>query len=161
MQIFVDRDKSADHGTPGRLTVPEVGFACDSLELPWRNNETGKSCILPDTYACGTWFSPHLARMVLRLADKNGRKDCLVHNGNFAGDVDENEETQVHGCTEVGAGYGMLRNEAGALQFGILDSKATLGKLIAAVGPGPHTITYRWKEVCEPADPGDHQLKGV
>ena len=107
MKLDVVRSKSQDTGTPGILIVGSTGFQICTLELPWRNNLTGKSCIIADTYNCDVWHSPHLNRDVLRLEDKHGRTACLVHNGNFAGDADKGLETQVHGCTLAGKAYGV------------------------------------------------------
>jgi hypothetical protein len=156
MDIFIDRGKSEDTGTPGRLTIRQHEFNCDTLELPWRDNEKGKSCIIADTYNAEVWFSPHLGRRVLRLEDKHDREDCLLHNGNFAGDADLGMETQVHGCTLTGSGYADIeRGDGGGMQHGIQHSVAMLETLLTAIGDGPHTVTYRWNPGCEPKDSGD------
>ena len=155
MRIEVIRQFGDDTGTPGVLVVPGLEFQCDTLELPWRNNKRGESCILPGDYACQPWFSASLGRMVLRLEDKNGRKDCLVHNGNFAGDEAKGYVTQVHGCTEVGRGYGNIERPDGSVQYGILKSRTTLTELMDLIGPGPHVISYRWADSCAPVDPSD------
>lgn len=157
MKALVLRGQSANAGTPGVLTT-EAGFTCDTLELPWRDNQRGLSCIIPDIYIATPWYSPTLGRMVLRLEDKHGRKDCLIHNGNFAGDttidVDQDGKpdliTQVHGCTEVGRGYGNVARPDGVRQYGILNSKVTLEELVTHMGPGPHIIEYRWGPDCSP-----------
>lgn len=153
-QILVLRDKSQVWGTPGKLTTNK-GFICDTLELPWRNNLNGVSCILPDSYSCVPWYSPTLKRTVVRIEDKHGRKDCLCHNGNFAGDVNAGLTTQVHGCTEVGRGYGNILRPDKVLQYGILKSGDTLSALTQHLGEGTHTITYAWGPGCEPQDPRD------
>lgn len=155
MDILVLRGKSADEGTPSKLTTLD-GFVCDSQELPWRNNRTGVSCILADTYNAELWLSPHLG-WVVRLEDKHGRKSCLIHSGNFAGDTDKGKVTQVHGCTEVGRGFGEIALPKGGEQHGVLNSKKTLADLIAHIGQGPHRVTYRWDEGCEPDDLTDAQ----
>lgn len=166
----VVRQRSSQLGTPGAMRL-ENGFSCDTLELPWHNNERGKSCTKADTYFGRVWFSPMLKRLVIRYADKNGRSDCLVHNGNWAADevdVDgdgKREVTQVHGCTEVGRGYGEILRKDGAKQWGILRSVTTLKELLqsledgkpVAIGPdgfatGFHNvvIAYSWAPGCEP-----------
>ena len=121
------------------------GFSCDTLELAWHNNERGKSCIKPgpgerpETYLGRVWWSPMLKRPVIRFDDKNDRKDCLVHNGNFAADTKDldgdgiAEVTQVHGCTEVGHGYGDIQRRDGKMQWGIRVSGATLAGLIESL----------------------------
>jgi hypothetical protein len=156
----VVRQRSAPLGTPGAVTLLN-GFVSDTLELPWHGNERGRSCIAADEYRGWVWQSPTLRRPVIRLEDKHGRQDCLVHNGNWAADeVDLDgdgapEVTQVHGCTEVGRGYGEVRRRDGRLQWGILRSGATLDELIRSLedGLGGHhevLLTYVWAPGCAP-----------
>jgi len=155
----IRRGKSQPWGTPGKL-VSNAGFMCDTLELPWRNNLRGVSCIVaPDSYIGYPWESPTLGRTVIRLIDKNGRKDCLLHNGTWAGDtgldIDGDGKagdlvTQVHGCTLVGRGFGMIQRPDGAMQMGIYKSKDTLAELIKHFGPGQHSFLYLWDPGCEP-----------
>lgn len=171
-EVLRRRDLTGPLGTPGALVL-ENGFRCDSLELEWANNARGKSCILPgpsdaepQTYRGRVWWSPTLERLVIRYEDKNQRKDCLVHNGNFAArtaDLDGDgvaEVTQVHGCTEVGRGYGEILRKDGRKQWGIKVSGPTLADLVASLRmPGVDVIrdaegyvsgyhevevTYRW-----------------
>ena len=144
MNITVLRLSSDEHGTIGKLTVSGSQFQCDTLELPWRNNLKGKSCITADTYKATVWYSDHFKRNVLRLEDKYGRTDCLIHPANFAGNEDAGEYTQVHGCTAVGLGYADIQTPTGKMQFGITNSKRMMDKLLEAIGPGPHTVTYVW-----------------
>lgn len=131
----VPRKRSTPLGTPGRMTL-ENGFACDTLELAWHNNERGRSCTIADTYRGKAWWSPMLKRVVIRLEDKHGRHDCLVHNGNFAADEEDldgdgvDEVTQIHGCTETGNGYGDVKRKDGKMQWGIRGSVAALTALI-------------------------------
>lgn len=151
------RGKSTNDGTPGRLTL-DNGFACDTLELPWHNNKTGVSCIIADVYSAVKWLSPHFGRIVYRLEDKHGRRDCLLHPANFAGEVGIGEETQLHGCTAVGRGYGKIeRTDGRGLQMGILRSKVMLDALIAATGGRDLELTYSWADGCEPDDLTDSQ----
>ena len=150
MKAKVIRQGSLPEGTHGRL-VTERAFCCDTLELGWHGNQRGISCIKADTYAGEIWFSPTLQRQVVRLEDKHGRQDCLIHNGNLAGDIALGMQTQVHGCTEVGQGYGLVqRPDKLGLQLGVLSSKDTLAKLIEHLGEGPHEITYEWAPGCAP-----------
>lgn len=141
------------------------GFACDTLELPWHSNERGRSCTIADTYRGRVWRSPMLGRLVVRLEDKHGRHDCLIHNGNWAADTEDlngdgiAEVTQVHGCTEVGHGFGDLLRKDGRKQWGIMHSVPTLESLIAglrdASQPGGYhevLIAYRWEAGCAPEE---------
>lgn len=154
MNIIITRKTSIDSGTPGNLVAVNAAgetFRCLTLELPWRDNQCGISCVCDDSYRATPWYSDHLDCDVLRLEDKHGRQNCLIHCGNFAGDVSLGMETQVHGCTLVGGRYGSLTNEDGHAQLAILESRATLAKLIAFVGEGEHTVEYRWAPGCAPA----------
>jgi hypothetical protein len=148
--IHITRNQTSASGTHGDLLAINAAgesFGCVTLELPWQNNACGVSCIMPDSYAAAIWRSDHLECDVLRLEDKHGRQNCLIHPGNFAGDVSQGLETQVHGCTLVGSNYGALINVDGKSQAAILNSRATLAKLIAFVGPGTHSVTYAWAAV--------------
>lgn len=152
MKANVVREKPTIDGTPGTLTL-ENGWSCDTLELPWHNNERGRSCTLADTYHAKLGHSPHLGgpkHQVYRLEDKHGRADVLIHNANFAGEVDAGEETQLHGCTAVGRGYGEIMNNKKVLQMGIYNSVKTLEELIQQTGGEDLEITYSWAEGCEP-----------
>jgi hypothetical protein len=97
-----------------------------------------------------------MARDVLRLEDKHGRRDCLVHTGNWAGDSLKGFHTQIHGCTLVGSSFGSLAPEGKKEQFAILRSVATLKQLLAAIGVGPHSVQYEWSAGCVPSDLSDH-----
>ncbi len=158
MIATIRRRKVQTWGTPGQLVTSE-GFVCDTLELPWRDNRRGESCITPDSYNGWLWQSPTMHRTVVRLENKHGRQDCLIHNGNFAGDtlldIDGDGRggdlvTNVHGCTLVGEGYGVIRNKQGDMQMGILNSKDTLAALVEHLGAGTHTFIYLWNDGCVP-----------
>lgn len=158
MDVTIRRGPSTPAGTAGKLRTID-GFSCDTLELPWRDNRRGESCITADAYTGRVWQSPSMGRAVVRLEDKHGRQDCLIHNGNFAGDtlidIDGDGKagdfvTNVHGCTLVGMGYGMLRNKGGDMQLGVLSSKDTLARLVEHLGPGNHNFTYVWQDGCAP-----------
>lgn len=167
----VIRGRSEPTGTPGEMTFPAVKFSCDSQELPWHDNERGRSCIHAGVYRGWVWWSPMLRRPVIRLEDRFGRADCLVHNGNFAADERDldgdgvPEITQVHGCTEVGRGYGNILRKDGKTQWGIKSSGPTLDALIKALENGePHEVAasgrisgyhevlmaYEWGAGCAP-----------
>lgn len=152
-------------GTPGAMQL-ENGFAADTLELGWHNNERGRSCTAPGVDRGHVWYSSTLKRLVVRFTDRNGRHDCLIHNGNWAGDEELGEVTQVHGCTEVGRGYGNVQRKDGQMQWGITHSVPTLEALIESLkcdaseadtvidGQGYHDVevTYSWAPGCEPVE---------
>lgn len=168
----VIRQKSTPLGTPGRLVL-DNGFSCDTLELPWHNNERGKSCTAPGIDHGRVWFSPTFKRLVIRYADRNGRKDVLLHNANFAAeerDIDGDgdlEVTQLHGCTAPGYGYTEIADKTNDLQWGIKSSVKALEALLTSlldgspvvVGPegfasGYHSVAieYSWAAGCAPEE---------
>lgn len=167
----VIRQRSTLYGTPGNLVLPF--FACDTLELPWADNRRGMSCICADIYRGRVWFSPTFKRNVIRFEDKNGRRDVLIHNANFAATVEDTDNDgkegadldgdgiaevfQLRGCTAVGNGYGDIQRKDGKMQWGIKSSIPTLQNLINYLEDseqlgGFHQveITYEWAEGCEP-----------
>lgn len=167
------RQRSTPLGTPGRLTM-DNGFVCDTQELAWHDNERGKSCTAPGVDKGKVWYSPTLKRLVIRFEDRNGRKDVLIHHGNFAADAQDldgdgqQEVSDVHGCTETGLGFGEVMRKDGKMQWGIKNSGATLKGLIDSlrcdpaeadtvvevdgVQQGFHDveITYEWAEGAAP-----------
>lgn len=164
MKATVFRSFQEDWGTPGYLVL-ETGWKCDTLELQWRDNKKGVSCIKPDTYSAVVWKSPTLGskadnknteldetHMVYRLEDKHGRGDVLIHNGNFAGDVEKGLLTQIHGCTLVGKGFTELERTDGVKtrQMGIVESVKTLLELMKQTGGAPLDVEYRYVAGCEP-----------
>lgn len=167
----VIRGRSSPLGTPGALAIPGARFSCDTLELGWHGNERGRSCIHAGVFRGWVWWSPTFFRPVVRLEDRFGRQDCLLHAGNWAAeerDLDGDgvpEVAQIHGCTEVGRGYGEILRKDGAKQWGITTSGATLAALIDAladgepriVGPGGRMsgfhevlLAYEWGPGCAP-----------
>lgn len=169
---IVTRQRSTPYGTPGHAIFTN-NFHCDTLELPWADNERGMSCIVPDVYEGWVWYSPTFKRNCIRLEDKHGRKDCLWHNANFAAtvaDTDNNgilgadldgdsvdEVFQLRGCTATGRGYGDVQRKDGKTQWGIKNSAVTLQALIDSLKDamqegGFHRvrITYRWDAGCQP-----------
>lgn len=161
LNVEVVRGLSTPHGTPGKWTILETGWTCDTLELPWADNERGRSCTIADTYLAKLELSEHLGgprHQVYRIEDKHGRENVMVHNANFAGEVKIGDETQLHGCTAVGRGYGQIERNDGkknddgtpATQFGILRSVKTLEELIEATQGDDLVITYKWAPGCAP-----------
>lgn len=153
MNIYITRQKSEEWGTPGDLVASNwagAGFHCKTLELPWHNNRHDISCICTGAYQAWTWYSQHLNCKVLRLEDKNGRTDCLIHPGNFGGDVAAGWVTDINGCTLVGAGYNFLENQDDKQQMAIIRSRATLLQLIAFVGNEKPVVHYQWAPGCDP-----------
>lgn len=115
MRLTLKRE-TLSPATLGTLSIDGVK-ECDTLELPWRDNKPGISCIPAGRYRV-TWTpSLNFERHTLRLQDVPGRSGILIHSANFQG--------QLRGCIAPG----MRRGES------VIDSRAAVLKLEAKVVP--------------------------
>ncbi|UDF33530.1 UNVERIFIED_ORG: DUF5675 family protein [Shinella sp. XGS7] len=126
------RGPSSDLGTFGRLSFGE--HQVHSVELPWRNNLTGKSCIPPAVYRCEQVKSPRFGR-VYEVRDVPGRSNILIHAANFGGNVDKGYDTDLLGCIAPAMAVGVLRNRRDSDQKAGLKSGDAL-QLLHAWGAG-------------------------
>jgi Family of unknown function (DUF5675) len=78
------------------------------LELPWRNNTPGKSCIPIGVFTAHVVQSPHFGYPVYRLDFVPGRTLVEIHKANWAGDVDKGLYSDLEGCMAPGTGVGDL-----------------------------------------------------
>lgn len=116
---YLTRLRHTDQGTEGILTVPELGFACFTLELPWRENRPNLSCIPAGTYPL-SWRVTR-RRSTFRIRNVPHRTYILIHSGNYAGDIHKGFKTHVEGCVLLGRRMGWL-----AGQRAVLVSRATV-----------------------------------
>jgi hypothetical protein len=129
--IVLIRDKTTDQGTYGVLKVMETGWQCQTIELPWRSNKRGLSCIRQGIYnaeyvnrtASGKFTN------VYYLQDVPGRSGILVHAGNVAGDITKGFESDVEGCILVGKRRGILDG-----QQAVLSSRVAMRELNEQIG---------------------------
>ncbi len=88
MILHLDRTYTKSY-TEGVLTTPFGDFHI--LELPWKDNERGKSCIPEGTY---TVFKDKYrggkkkGKPAFRFRNVSGRSGILLHIGNFLKDTD-------------------------------------------------------------------------
>ena len=92
----------------------------ETLELPWKNNGVGISCIPPGRYQTKMLWSVRFGRMMPRLLNVPDRSGILIHSGNNA----ENTE----GCILVGTLRGQFVNNKATMVFG---SRNALGQFIS------------------------------
>lgn len=127
LKAALERGPSTDQGTFGVLMFgPHVTH---TVELPWRDNKTQRSCIPTGTYQCAIVKSPRFGR-VYGVQNVPGRSHVLIHSANFAGDVDKGYTTQLHGCIAPCMRVGQMRNNAGAMQAAGLVSRPALARLM-------------------------------
>lgn len=130
--VTLESEISTDEGTFGVLTS-DSGFSCSTGELPWRNNDAGKSCIPEGIYTCSLIFSPHFQKNIYHVENVPNRTDVEIHAGNFCGDTDAGYDSDVLGCILLGASVGQLNNRhvPARNQKAVLSSGATLIRFIA------------------------------
>lgn len=132
-QAMLMREASQDDGTYGILTLPD-GSTFHTLELPWLNNETGKSCIPPGTYKAEMRDSPKFGT-VYEVKGVPNRSAILIHAGNTAGNVDRGLKSDVQGCILLGLGRGRISN-----QSAVIESKPALAAFMQKMGGRPFTL---------------------
>ena len=116
-KLVLKRIKNTDKSTIGELYL-DGKFLCYTLEPPWRNNETGRSCIPSGDYDLRPRSSGRFGEHY--LVEGTGKRDgILIHVGNFPKDTT--------GCIVVGDSQG--ENFVG-------NSRATMGKLRQQLGKG-------------------------
>lgn len=107
--------RASDDGekTRGRMTLGESYVS--TLELPWCENERGKSCIPPGTYPVAITWSTRFKQLLPRLFDVPERDGILIHAGNTSKDT---EGCILVGMTNTPGGVGSSRF---ALQHVVMD----------------------------------------
>lgn len=93
-------------------------YLCKTLELPWLENQRGKSCIPVGTYSMEYSYSPAFRRNTWRLIDVPGRSGVLIHAANFT--------RQLRGCIAP------CTDHADLDQDGVIDGAAS-GKALDLV----------------------------
>ena len=155
--------KSSDHGTFGEITVDGTDFKCASLELPWRDNAGGKSCIPPGTYLFrwrtdspkhGACYEEWDDTATARREDVPGRENIQLHAFNLAGDTEKGYVSEALGCIAPGQGVvtfakGFKPAGTEALtqdQRGIARSRTALRELEKVLNYEPFELTVKWKD---------------
>lgn len=75
--------------------MPE--FKCYSLELPWRDNQQGISCIPEGSYALDFEYSPKFNRHLWELKNVPDRLEIKIHPANTV--------VELRGCIALGYSY--------------------------------------------------------
>lgn len=147
MTVRLERLAYTSKQTLGRLILPEVGVFCKTLELPWRGNRTGVSCIPPAPHDDPVEYrlrhrSPAESRSFqyphFEVVGVPGRSYILIHRGNYV--------SQIEGCILVGQSFTDI-NRDGLLD--VTNSRDTLHALRAAI---PAEATLFISYVMETAD---------
>lgn len=117
--ITLLRYETGDTGTFGRLYIPEAAMAaCEVLELPWRDNRPGVSCIPDGDYEVSYMARSAIGRFedVYWLREVPARTGILIHAGNRAGDVARGYRADSDGCLLPGMVRGSLGHQPAVLR---------------------------------------------
>ena len=155
-QAHLTRDETSDQGTFGTLRT-DRGFECRIMELPWRNNAKGESCI-PDMACEFRWRtdSPKHGACYEMVPDAEApdRTNIQIHAANLAGDAAMGYVKQLDGCLAPGAAVVTFKAgtpPAGAKdQRGVAASKATLRELETHLGHEPFQLKMAWGPGIDP-----------
>lgn len=131
---ILTRGPSTQDGTFGIL-ITDSGFMCHTGELPWRNNQTGISCIPPGTYVCRWRLSPTKG-MCYHVDSVPGRTDVEIHAANFMGDKSLGKRCELLGCIAPGLEVGELDG-----QMAVTFSKDALVALVRDLAQENFTLT--------------------
>lgn len=129
------RLNTSDQGTLGRLVAD--GFSCYSLELPWRDNRVGESCIPEGKYEVQAYRSKRY-RNSFKVKGVQDRSAILIHSGNVAGDRAMGYLSNSQGCILLGLKHGFLYG-----QKAVLLSQMALDELAARFPGGPLTLEIK------------------
>jgi hypothetical protein len=97
MSLLIERYSHGEKQTIGNLHLLDSElnsiFNCDTLELPWLNNQRNISCIPTGKYIVKKRYSKKY-RNHLHVTDVDNRTWILIHSGNY--------HTDILGCVLVG-----------------------------------------------------------
>ncbi len=131
-QVFLIRTGFSDQGTNGMLVLND--FNCFTLELPWRQNKTGISCIPQGKYTVIQRASPKYGK-IYWVTEVPTRSYILIHSGNYAGDRSKGYKSHVRGCILLGQKMGTLGG-----QKAVLNSRVTVNKFMRTTDMQPFDL---------------------
>lgn len=126
MIIEIQRTLYAETHTEGHLLI-DGKKVMYTLELPWLENLTGRSCIPEGHYPMK--YEDHVYGQVYRIYKVYGRSGILIHSGNTTADT--------RGCVLVGLKKKDINND-GVLD--VVQSRKAMAKLSKIIGGGLHHI---------------------
>ena len=126
---FTDPSKD-DQGTFGELVLASKSFRCSTLELPWRGNLHGTSCI-PEGLYDFKWRTDSPKHGECYEAAYVPNRDAIqIHSANLSGDAGMNFVAQLLGCIALGNGVDVFKKgipPAGTKdQMGVTGSRSTM-----------------------------------
>jgi hypothetical protein len=145
--VTLTREQGDDsQGTFGSW-VSDSGVCVKSLELPWKDDKPGISCIPLGTYNVRWLFSPKHG-WCFHVQDVPGRSYVEIHSCNLAGDTELGYVSQLSGCISVGFSKYLFRAEDGYPagnkdQLGVLESHPALTMIQNDLGVADFQLTIK------------------
>ena len=130
MKALLQRMPSGNDGTPGTFSIDNGTWA--SLELPWRDNKAGASCIPSGTYSCSLRWSQKHNSNLYGVDGVVGRGDIEIHAGNWAGDESMGLKSDVKGCCILGTRFDHIAPHVS--QIAVIESKKALLEFMQIAG---------------------------
>lgn len=151
IKAVLTRISTGDEGTFGELRLPN-GYACSTVELPWRDNKKGLSCIPQGAYTFRTVLSPkHGACYQMDADDEAPNRDHIqIHAANWAGDATKGYRCELLGCISPGREIAEIEYAPGKKQKGVVASKATLRCLEEQLASQPFELQIVWAPGIKP-----------
>jgi hypothetical protein len=134
-EVFIKRERESDQGTEGILTVPDVGWSCFVMELPWRENASQISCIPNGIYIVKIRQSPKFGT-IFHITNVENRSVILMHWGQFGGDKSKGWMSHTLGCVLLGKSRGIFKN-----QRAIINSRIAVTEFMRIMKNEPFKLT--------------------
>jgi hypothetical protein len=116
--------------------VTDNGYQVYGMELPWKDNKVGESCILAGDYECAKVESAKFG-LVYKLKDANGRTDVLFHPANWI--------RQLLGCIALGRAVGLVLGIKG-----VMSSRDAVDGFMADLEGESFVLTIQWEPHLDP-----------
>lgn len=147
--VILRRDQSDDEGTFGVLDAfaKDGGlFSFQTLELPWRENAKGVSCVPAGDYVF-RWRTDSPKHGECYEADPDaeapGRTNIQIHAANLAGDEAKGWKAELLGCIALGLKRGSL-DIGGRRQSAVLSSKQAVRQFADLMERKAFQLSIRW-----------------
>jgi len=135
--MLLIRSETSSRGTPGSLVLAN-GATFRTLELPWRENESNRSCIPTGLYRLRVRSASESQRFSYRhveLLDVPGRSAILIHAANWP--------AELRGC--IAPGY-RPRVDDHHGDWGLWPpSREAVEEITRAVRRGDDRLTIAWR----------------
>lgn len=112
--VILTRLDHGDQGTFGHIDT-QNGLVLFTGELPWRDNRSNASCILPAVYNVEWTFSPSFRRWMYLILGTDPRAGIRAHSANFMGDDTMGYKKQLNGCIALGEKLGWMDGQKALL----------------------------------------------